>query len=107
MSDAAFSVVQFRIARSVADAVHVETVNARARAVGVADRLEYSTRDVRGGGYRITCGRVMAVYLIEEIKRVMEKAEGPLVFDCAEAVMAGLKAIAPPSPPGVSGGAAG
>jgi hypothetical protein len=77
--------------------VHVETVNARARAAGVADRLEYSTRDVRGGGYRITCGRAMAVFLIEEIKGLMAKVEGPIVLDCGEAVMAALKAIEPPA----------
>jgi hypothetical protein len=96
MPDYAFSVVQFRISRAVADAVHVDTLNERARAAGVADRLEYNAKDVRGGGYRITCGRAMAVFIIEEIKRLIAIAEGPLVLDCGEGVMAALKALEPP-----------
>jgi hypothetical protein len=77
-------IVQFRISRDVAEAVRLETVNERARAAGVPDpRLEYSTKDVRGGGYRITCRVPMVVFLNEQIAALMEKAEGQLVIDLA------------------------
>lgn len=96
MNAPAVDVVQFRISSDVAAALRLETISARAKAANVPNpRLEYSTKDVRGGGYRITCRVPMAVFVNEEIATLMDKAQGQLVLSLAAAGMAILNALDP------------
>lgn len=96
VSEPAFSIVQFRLPRSAAEALDLSTLRTRARAAGVEPpRFEYSTKDVRGGGYRITCRRPMAAFIVDELARVASSAEGQLVIDCAAGAKNALDAMKP------------
>lgn len=96
-SGAGFGIVQFRLSRDVAEAVDVDTLRVRGAAAGVPDpQIECSTKHVRGGGCRITCRIPMAVFIEQEISRVMETtAKTTLAIDCAAASMAILNALEP------------
>lgn len=91
--------VQFLIPRSVADALPIDEIKPRARAAGLERAsLEYNAKDARGQ-LRVTCSRVMADFLLEQLRALAERPQKGVPdprwpIDCATAIRALGEAIA-------------
>lgn len=91
------SSLQFLIPKSVANALPIEDVAAKARAALIdRPRLEYNERHA-GGQVRITCQPAMARFLIDLVRgvagRAGAKGETELVIACGQAIHAAMTAI--------------
>lgn len=92
--NAPIATVQFYVPRRALEALDRTKVAERARAAGMASTsYEYSTKSVPPTKARITCQLGVAVCIVEELKRIAERSQGPLVVDCAEAIKAALDAM--------------
>jgi hypothetical protein len=94
----AVNTVRFRIAPSVAIALHLETIKRRARGALVTDvRFDFESKQSTRGEPRVTCSMAMAIFFIEELGALSAKAkarrDNSLVNDAARAVAATIKAI--------------
>jgi hypothetical protein len=90
--------VRFKITRAVAESLHLSTIKRRARQASVTDvRLDADSRGCARDEIRITCSTAMAIYLVEEFRRVDAHAKArrlPLLStDCTRAIAATIKAI--------------
>ena len=90
--------VRFRIFKSVAEGLHLEAIKRHARAALVTDvRLAHDERDVAHNEVRITCSMPMAIFLVEAIRHLSERAKSQrnhvLAADCARASSAAIRAI--------------
>ena len=90
--------VRFRIYKSVADALHLERLKRQARAALVTDvRLAHDEKGVAHNEVRITCSMPMAIFFVEAIRHLSERANAQrnhvLVADCARASSAAIRAI--------------
>ena len=90
--------VRFKIARALGESLHLSNVKRRARQASVTDvRLDADTRGCARDEIRITCSTAMAIYLVEEIRRVDGHAKArrlhSLSADCTRAIAATIKAI--------------
>jgi hypothetical protein len=92
------STVRFRIYKSVADGLHLEAIKRHARAAMVTDvRLAHDEKDVAHNEVRVTCSMPMAIFFVEAIRHLSERATSQrnhvLVADCARASSAAIRAI--------------
>ena len=90
--------VRFRIYKSVAEGLHLEAIKRHARAAMVTDvRLAHDEKDVAHNEVRITCSMPMAIYFVEALRNLSERAKSQrnhvLVADCARASSAAIRAI--------------
>jgi hypothetical protein len=90
--------VRFRIPKAVAAALYLDAIKRRARGRSVTDvRFDYEQRTSSHGEIRITCSTAMAIFLIEELRDLTERARiqrnHALVAECARAAAATIKAI--------------
>lgn len=89
--------LRFKIQKSVGAAVYIETIKRRARQSSVTD-VRFDVDDRRGGPeLRILCSTAMAIFFIEEVRRLVTKATSQrnytLVSDCERAIASTIKAI--------------
>jgi hypothetical protein len=90
--------VRFKIAKSVAEALHLERIKRHARTALVTDvRLVYDDKNVAHNEMRITCSMAMAIFFVEELRHLSDRAKAQrnhvLVADCARATSAAIHAI--------------
>ena len=90
--------VRFRIPKSVGEAIHLERIKPQARAKMVTDvRLAYDDKNVAHNELRITCSMPMAIYFVEALRHLMDKAKAQrnhvLVADCARATSSAFHGI--------------
>jgi hypothetical protein len=90
--------VEFKIPRTAADALPIESVLPGARSTGVPNgHFEYSTVSAGVGSMRITCSVEMATYLVTCLTELATSLEGKdqaqLVIDCTYGVKAAFDAI--------------
>lgn len=75
--------LRFSVPRFAADAIRIETLQARAVQKGVPDS-RFSFRDC-GGTYDITCSREIAIDVVEDLQAVAAEENHPttLTLECA------------------------
>ena len=88
--------LRLKILRSVAEGLQLPSIKVRARRAMVPDvRFDYDEK--RGSDIRITCSIPMAIFLVEELRKLDATArarrDNLLVSDIARAVAATFKAI--------------
>ena len=90
--------VRFKIPKSVADGMRLERIKRHARTSLVTDvRLTHDEKNVAHNEIRVTCSMAMAIFFIEELRNLSERAKAQrnyvLVTDCARATSAAIHAI--------------
>jgi len=90
--------VRFKIPKSVAEGMRLERINRHARTALVTDvRLTHDDKNVAHNEVRITCSMAMAIFFIEELRSLSDRAKAQrnyvLVTDCARANSAAIHAI--------------
>ena len=90
--------VRFKIPKSVAEALHLERMKRHARAAMVTDvRLVHDDKNVAHNETRITCSMAMAIFFVEELRRLSDRAKAQrnhvLAADCARATSAAFHGI--------------
>jgi len=90
--------VRFKIGRTVAEQLHLTSLKRRARQASVTDvRLVVETKGCVRDEFRVTCSTALAIYFVEEIKRVASHAQArrnvALLAECSRAISATFKAI--------------
>lgn len=89
--------LRFRISKSVSTALYIETIKRRARQSSVTD-VRFDVDDRRAGhDVRVACSTAMAIFFIEEVRRLVAKATSQrnysLVNDCERAIASTIRAI--------------
>jgi hypothetical protein len=90
--------VRFKIGKAVAEHLRMSSIKRRARQVSVTDvRLVVDTKGCVRDEFRVTCSTALAIYFVEEIKRVASHAQArrnvALSAECSRAISATFKAI--------------
>jgi hypothetical protein len=90
--------VRFKIARTVAEHLHLTSLKRRARQASVTDvRLLVESRNCSRDEFRVTCSTALAIYFVEELKRVANQAQARRNFtlsaECSRTISATIKAI--------------
>lgn len=92
--DAPVTTVQFYVPKRALEALDRSAVAARARAASIErTTYEYSTMRTPPTKARITCEMGVAICIVEELKTVIGRSQGPLVVECTEAIKAALDAM--------------